>query len=207
MRAYQRKGGRVAIVAWVSACVVTIGSTSCSSSGDKARPDETNEPQRTETRRTEPPRAEPPREEPPRADPPRSEPHRAAGAPGPGEEKPRPESPPAPQELVNEEWVIKQGDAHIKVFTLTADANIAIEVTAVKDADKGFSVRIVDEKYGDSCLADPRCLGEAQFAGISTRSYSRTQTLKPGRWKFYVQNSENMLKSMTVKVHVVVNPH
>lgn len=113
----------------------------------------------------------------------------------------------APQDLANEEWVMKPKEAHSLTFTLTRDVPVRVEAVGVKDADKGFTIKVVRAEYLDACInAAKSCNGLGGFNGPAVRAFDHTETIPAGRWAFFVMNTENIFKRTTVRVHVVVDP-
>jgi hypothetical protein len=116
---------------------------------------------------------------------------------------------PAAQDLVNEDWDLPSGGSpHTFSFALSESAPVEIDVIPVKDAGKGFTLRLVPVDDFDACSggAQGRCRSRPGFDGFKVASFSHTEPVPPGRWTFYVANTENIFKSATVHVHVVVNP-
>jgi hypothetical protein len=115
----------------------------------------------------------------------------------------------ADQDMLNEEWVLPSGGgAHSLSFTLPAAAPVLVEMTPVKHADKGVTLRIVPAEDIDACTGKSQgaCRSRPGFDGFKIRSFSHTETIPAGRWTFYAANTENLMFSATVHVHVVANP-
>jgi len=115
----------------------------------------------------------------------------------------------AAQDLVDQEWVLASGGGVRSVeFTLSATAPVSVEMTPVKHADKGVTIRIVPKEDFDACTgkAQGACRSRPGFDGFKVRSFSHTEPLPAGNWAFYAANTENIMFSATVHVHLVVNP-
>jgi hypothetical protein len=114
----------------------------------------------------------------------------------------------AAMDLANEDWVLPAGNApHSLSFTLAASTPVSIDMTPVKDCDKGLTLRVVPAEDFDACSgkAQGQCRSRGGFDGFKVRSFSHTEPIPAGRWTFFVSNTENVFKSATAHVHVVVN--
>jgi len=114
----------------------------------------------------------------------------------------------AASDAVNEDWVLKAKETHSFSFTLPASTPVRVDLTPISHADKGVTMRIVPAEDFDACrgAAQGQCRSRGEFDGFAVRSFSHTGTLPPGRWTFFVTNSENILERATVHVHLVFNP-
>jgi hypothetical protein len=111
------------------------------------------------------------------------------------------------QELVNEEWVLPTRDVHRLSFTLSRDVPVHIEMTPVKHVEKGVTLRVIPPEDLDACMGRSQgsCRSLGSFDGFRVRTFSHTDTIPAGRWMFFVANTENILRTATVHVRVVVN--
>ena len=114
----------------------------------------------------------------------------------------------ADQDVINEDWIIAAGDVRAMSFSLNAPAAVRIDMTPVKDAAKGVTLRLVPTEDADACAgrAQGRCRSRPGFDGFKVGSFSHAEQVPAGTWTFYVANTENILKSATVHIHLVVNP-
>jgi len=114
----------------------------------------------------------------------------------------------AEAELINEERVIPAHDMHSTSFTLQDALPVHINMTPVQNADKGVTLRIVPAEDLDACTgkSQGRCRSRGDFDGFAVRSFKHTGMIPPGRWTFYVANTENIMNRATVHVHLVINP-
>jgi len=111
-------------------------------------------------------------------------------------------------EMVNDDWVLTPQESHSVTFTLPTAANVFVEMTPVKHADKGVRLRIVPVEDFEACAgrAQGQCRSRGDFDGFAVRSFSHTGVVPAGRWVFFVQNTENILERAIVHVHMIVNP-
>lgn len=108
-------------------------------------------------------------------------------------ECPAPKAEPGkPQELKNEDWVIKPRTAQTTSFTLREPHSVLIVIKGVKDTNKGFKVQMKPDEGGSGA--------------VSGGTVTRTLTLPAGRHTLSVTNSENALKRMTVHVSIILDP-
>ena len=112
------------------------------------------------------------------------------------------------QELLNQEWVLPTSGFHSFSFTLSRDASVHIEMTPVKHADKGVTLRIVPPEDFDACIgrSQGRCRSLGSFDGLGVRTLSHTDTIPAGRWMFFAWNDKNIVYAATIHVRLVVNP-
>jgi hypothetical protein len=108
----------------------------------------------------------------------------------------------ATNELCNDDWVIPSKGVHPLSFESSRDSVMHAEVTGVKGTAKGFTVRLVPEAEYSNCINGGPCNAVPGFTGTKVGSFDHTERLPVGRWIFYVANTENILFSMTVHVHV-----
>jgi hypothetical protein len=129
--------------------------------------------------------------------------------PAPAARQAQPVLQPAPheQELVNEEWVLPTRDVHRLSFTLSRDVPVHIAMTPVKHVEKGVTLRVIPPEDLDACMGRSQgsCRSLGSFDGFRVRTFSHTDTIPAGRWMFFVANTENILRTATVHVRVVVN--
>jgi hypothetical protein len=114
----------------------------------------------------------------------------------------------ADTDMVNEDWVLSAGEVHGVSFTLSSQVPVHIGMTPVRNADKGVTLRVVPAEDVDACSGRSQgaCRSRGGFDGFKIRSFSHTEAIPAGRWTFYVANTENIFKSATVHVRLVVNP-
>lgn len=114
----------------------------------------------------------------------------------------------AETEVLNTEWVIPAHGTQAESFTLQEATPVHVSLLPVKDADKGVTVRIVPAEDFDACNAggQGRCRSRGDFDGFAVRSFDHAGMVPPGRWTFYVKNTENLFKRAIVHVRVVANP-
>ena len=114
----------------------------------------------------------------------------------------------AETEVVNEEWVIAPHDVHSVSFSLPIPMPVHIDMSPVKNADKGVTLRVVPSEDVNACsgASQGRCRSRGDFDGFAVRSFSHTGMIPAGQWTFFVTNSENIINRATVHVHLVANP-
>jgi hypothetical protein len=115
----------------------------------------------------------------------------------------------AAQDLVDQEWVLPSGGSPQSVaFTLSGTVPVSVDMAPVKHADKGVTIRIVPTADFAACAgkAQGQCRSRPGFDGFKVRSFSHTEPIPAGNWTFYAANTENMMFSATIHVHLVVNP-
>jgi hypothetical protein len=113
----------------------------------------------------------------------------------------------AEDDLINEEWVISAHGLHSTSFELRGPVSVRVHMTPVNNADKGVTLRIVPTEDVDACSgkAQGQCRSIPEFDGFAVRTFKHTGVVPPGRWTFYVANTENIMNRATVHVHVVMN--
>ena len=110
-----------------------------------------------------------------------------------------------PKTLVNAEWVIKHGEGYFEAFS-SDGATFQASVAGVKNADKGFRVRVVNAQDVKSCtVAGGTCRELPSWRQPRTYAFTQTAKIPPGQWAFLVENSENIFKTMTVLVNLTEN--
>jgi hypothetical protein len=112
-----------------------------------------------------------------------------------------------PTEVINEEWVVPAGSYQSVSFTVSASGPMHLEVQPVRHTEDGFSLGVVDPENLNACLGrtSRACDTVGGFQGPRVRAYQHTGEMEPGRWTFYVQNSENIFQDITVRVRLVLN--
>jgi hypothetical protein len=112
-----------------------------------------------------------------------------------------------PQKLVDDEWVIGPGSMKGETFTLKETLPVKVIVEGMADTKKGFTVRVLPVKvwqdYKDKKIT---AKGLEDYIAAKGIMYKKTHKLNAGDWAVMVENSENMFKSMSVRVKIVVNP-
>jgi hypothetical protein len=114
-----------------------------------------------------------------------------------------------PQELLNDNWALSAGGGSQSFsFVLQAATPISVEMTPVSHADKGVTLRIVPMEDLDACTGKVQgvCHALPGFNGSAVRSFSHTESVPAGRWTFFAANTENIMFSATVHVHVATEP-
>jgi hypothetical protein len=115
----------------------------------------------------------------------------------------------ADEDMTNEDWVLPAGGRpHANSFELPRGGTIHIDVTPVKDTGKGFTVRLVPSEDFAACSGQGQgqCRSRPGFDGFKVGSFSHAEPIPPGKWTFFAANTENIFKSATVHVHIVVTP-
>lgn len=112
-----------------------------------------------------------------------------------------------PKTLVNDEWVIKPGVTKGEVISLGGDKPLRVIVEGLQDAKKGFTVRVLPEKvWNDYVAKKVTAKGLTDYVHGVQVMYRKTHKLEKGNWAVVVENSENMLKSISVRVKMIVDP-
>ena len=114
--------------------------------------------------------------------------------------------PARPADVANEEWVLDTDGEHDVTFTLNAPTTVSIDVSPVRDADKGVSFQLVQADSVRACLGETNgtCFHVPAFSRQAVRSFNHSDVVSAGRWTFYVKNTENLINTAIVHVHVVV---
>jgi len=112
----------------------------------------------------------------------------------------------ADQDMVNADWVIPAGDIRSTSFSMSVPGVVHVDMTPVKDAGKGVTLRLVPSDDADACAgrAQGQCRSRPGFDAFKVGSFSHVESVPAGTWTLYVANTENILKSATVHVHLVV---
>jgi hypothetical protein len=109
--------------------------------------------------------------------------------------------------LVNDEWVIKPNAIQGRVITLGGDKPLKVIVEGLQDTKKGFTVRILPEKiWNDYVAKKVTAKGLDDYIHGVQVVYRKTHKLEKGNWAVVVENTQNMLKSMSVRVKMIVDP-
>jgi len=107
--------------------------------------------------------------------------------------------------IVDSEWVVKAGEGFFEKLT-TKGGSFQASVSPVKNADKGFRVRVVNADDVMSCMVKGgTCRELLSWRQPRTRAFTQTENIPSGDWAFLVENSENLFKTMTV--HVTLTSH
>ena len=109
------------------------------------------------------------------------------------------------RDVVDSQWVIASGSAQWESFKLAAPTEVSASVNGVQDTAKGFRVRLVNAEDARSCgVAGGTCRELSSWRQPRTTGFTHTETVPAGEWAFLVENSENLLKRMTVQVKLSV---
>lgn len=112
-----------------------------------------------------------------------------------------------PKTLVDDEWVISAGASQGKVVTVTGAKPLKVVVEGLQDTKKGFTVRVLPETVWNDFIAKKLTKkGLADYEHGVQVMYRKTHKLEAGNWAVVVENSENMLKSMSVRVKMIIDP-
>ncbi len=115
-------------------------------------------------------------------------------------------APAAPQHMIDEEQVIAAATFHARTIKIAVAAPVQLVVQGLRYADKGFMVYVMSpEDFAHFQRREPFHYFEALY-GLKIRSFTQTATLPAGDWVFVVHNSENLIRSMVVRVRIVVDP-
>lgn len=112
----------------------------------------------------------------------------------------------APQQVVNAEEAIEASGWHATTVELKAQAPVQLAVQGLRHVDKGFTVYVMTPDDFAHFQRREMFHHVEAFHGLKVRSLTQTATLPPGKWVFVVHNSENWLRTMIVRVRVVVDP-
>ena len=110
----------------------------------------------------------------------------------------------ADQDLVDQDWVVPAHDIKATSFSLSGAAVVHVDVTPMKNTDKGVTLRLVPSEDADACAgrAQGRCRSRPGFDAFKVGSFSHAEQVPAGTWTVYVANTENIFKSATVHVHI-----
>jgi hypothetical protein len=117
-----------------------------------------------------------------------------------------PQQIPQQQVLVEEEFAVNSSGTQVRTFTLAASRRIELKVEGVKDAAKGFMVYVMKSEEVPKFTQKQAFRSVPGFDGVKVRSFAHTEALPAGSWSAVIQNSENILKTMIVRVKVVADP-
>jgi hypothetical protein len=105
--------------------------------------------------------------------------------------------------LVNAEWVIEARGGHAEAISINRPLSVHVAIAGVKNADKGFMVRMVNAEDVTSCrVVGGTCRELPVWRQEGTKAFSQTNLIPPGNWALLVENNLNILKRMTVRVFV-----
>jgi hypothetical protein len=114
-----------------------------------------------------------------------------------------------PQEVLNDNWALPSGgQPQVLSFVVPYAMPVTVEVTPVSHADKGVTLALLPAEDLDACTGKVQgiCRALPGFNSSAVRSFSHTESIPAGRWAFLAANTENLLFSATVHVHVVMVP-
>jgi hypothetical protein len=107
--------------------------------------------------------------------------------------------------LINAEWVIEARGAHSEVISVNRPLIVHVAIAGVKNADKGFMVRMVNAEDVTSCRVVGGTYRELPtWRQEGTKAFSQTNLIPPGNWALLVENNLNILKRMTVRAFVTL---
>lgn len=107
--------------------------------------------------------------------------------------------------LVNAEWVIQARGAHAEAISVNRPLIVHVAIAGVKNADKGFRVRMVNAEDVTSCrVVGGTCRELPEWRQEATKAFTQTNKIPPGNWALLVENNLNILKRMTVRAFVAV---
>ena len=96
--------------------------------------------------------------------------------------------------IVNAEWVIEANGAHAEPFSINWPLTLHVAVAGVKNANKGFRLRIVNAEDVTSCrVVGGTCRELSAWRQEATKSFTRTDNIPPGNWALLVENNLNIL--------------
>lgn len=111
-----------------------------------------------------------------------------------------------PQVVVDEEWVVDAGGVRWVEVTLPSRREALFEVDGRSHSSKGFSVYRVSGSEIDNVRNRRDFRHDPAFHGKKVRRFKAREYAPRGRTAFVVANSENLLRSMSVRVKVVIDP-
>ncbi|HET9624582.1 MAG TPA: hypothetical protein VFP84_24610 [Kofleriaceae bacterium] len=111
-----------------------------------------------------------------------------------------------PQVVVDEEVAVDAGGWQARSFRLSSAGPIQVTAEGRKDTDKGFNVFVMSASELPNLEQDTTFSHVPDLQGLKIRSFSKTATLPAGDWTVVVMNSENILRTMVVRLRVVVDP-
>ena len=111
-----------------------------------------------------------------------------------------------PHVVLDEEFVVPSGGWQSREFRLPGVRPVRLNVQGVKDTAKGFTVYVMRTSEEDNFKANAAFRHLPSFQGLKVTSFTHTEDLPPGDWAVIVQNTENLLRSMTVRVQLTTDP-
>lgn len=129
-------------------------------------------------------------------------------AEGPGSPpQPRPAAaPPAPQVLVDEDIAVSASHAQMRPLVLKVAGPVSVSVEGKDNTAKGFNVFVMSDLEWVNLQSKRDFSYIPTLSAKQTRSFRNTAKVDAGSWAVVVQNSENILRAMTVHLTVTVNP-
>lgn len=110
------------------------------------------------------------------------------------------------QVIADEQIVVPAGGAQMHGFEFPSARPLLVEVTGVADASKGFSVYLMNAGEWEKFRAGKEFRHLPAFQGLKVTSFRKVATVPAGKYGVVIQNSENILTSMTVRVRIVADP-
>jgi len=111
-----------------------------------------------------------------------------------------------PEVVCDEELVVEANGAQMRGLTLPSARPLLVEATALKNADKGFNVYVMEMKDWEAFSQGARFRYFMALSAPKVTRFRRVATLPEGSYAVVVQNSENFLKAMAVRLKVVADP-
>ena len=102
--------------------------------------------------------------------------------------------------------VVPAGGAQIRSFNVPSGRPLLVEVQGVANADKGFSVYLIDRDQWEAFKARKRINHYPSFEGKKVIRFRKKGTVPAGSYGVVVANTENLLMKMTVEVKIVADP-
>jgi hypothetical protein len=112
----------------------------------------------------------------------------------------------SPQVVVDEEVAIGAGGSQMRGFTLPGERPIQVLAEGKSNADKGFTVYVMDATNYEAFAKKAPFRHVPSFEGLKVRSFTHSEALPPGSWCVVVQNSENIFNTMVVHLRIVSDP-
>ena len=112
----------------------------------------------------------------------------------------------SPQVVCDETLTIGSGGSQGRGFELPSARPVQVEITGIRDTAKGFSVFCIDPADFERFSAGQKVPVLAAFRGQQVSSMKETHRMAAGRYMIVVNNSQNILNSLQVKLRITVDP-
>ncbi|MBS2024275.1 MAG: hypothetical protein JST92_17880 [Deltaproteobacteria bacterium] len=114
----------------------------------------------------------------------------------------------APQPIVEEELAIPSGQVQLRSFVLGQSANVSLSIDGRKHTDKGFTVYLIrgDVSEWEKVKAHKHFDHIVGFQGLKTKAMTHSEPLPEGRYTLAVANTENLMNTMVVAIHLTIDP-